>query len=527
MEILGGSNNNNHRSLKNPFSIKKKKSKLSLLSLLILIVIVLSLCFIFLLVHIFQTENSSTDDTAAVSNGNDNKIYDNFPSIQQQQDNYSNSSNSSSSSNNNYATTDKTKNEKSAPIIAYAISLTSCNSDSPSLVDGAATLAHSIHLNSIRNQKSKYDYKLYAFFHTSIIENDIDNINDKKCSSILQNMGYEIKIVDIPVPLDDIQNEYLRTKLPSNGCCGEKEFIKLWSYTLVNHPFVVHLDLDTIVLRPMDELFDYGLYGIPLSQKSIANRAEVEEEERKKDIIMWNIEERNSNSNWSNINAFFTRDYNMRPAGKKPVGVQGGFLIVRPSYQVFQEYQSIIKEGNFDSHKGWGNLGYQFYGAMTFQGIIPYYYDVIAPNTSIELNRCVYNAMADNPRDKRTVNNKVDGKCRDGRVDCEDCRERDVSEVRTAHFTLCQKPWECLSHEHDMLQHRLCRKLFGEWYKVRADLELSWEGKSLVDEERLNGGKKVVVGEGKYDGDLFRGFCKGYGKNGYIPMKLPESTVNS
>ena len=39
--------------------------------------------------------------------------------------------------------------------------------------------------------------------------------------------------------------------------------------------------------------------------------------------------------------------------------------------------------------------------------------------------------------------------------------------------TLCQKPWECLPHDADLLQHRLCRKLFSEWYRIRADFVLS------------------------------------------------------
>lgn len=192
--------------------------------------------------------------------------------------------------------------------------------------------------------------------------------------------------------------------------------------------------------------------------------------------------------------------------------------------EVFSQFQSIIRSGNFTPNKGWGDKGYKFYGAMTFQGIIPYFYDIIQPNTSIELNRCMYNTMADNPRDKRTVNDIVSGKCRDGRNDCEDCRERNIEDVRTAHFTLCQKPWECLSHNHDMLQHRLCRKLFGEWYKVRADLELSWVGKNFVEEEESGStsGGAVVVGNGGFEKEHFRGFCNGYGKKGYIPMQLHD-----
>ena len=313
----------------------------------------------------------------------------------------------------------------------------------------------------------------------------------------------------MPVQIEEIQGEFLRENVHQNGCCGELEFIKLWAYTLVDYPLVVHLDLDTMVLKPMDELFDAALQS---------------GDTRKIDSVMWPKEhhdgttatttkkttsDTSSSSSNSRIDAFFTRDYNMRKPGKLPVGVQGGFLVLRPSMKVFEEFQNIIRKGDFQRGKGWGGLGFgPFYGSMTFQGIIPYYYDAMHPGTAVELNRCVYNQMADNPRDQKTVNNVVSGKCRDGREDCEDCRERGIGEVATAHFTLCQKPWECLAHSHDTLQDNLCRMLFGEWYRIRADLE------------RPNVAKDVVVGEGKFKPEHFRGFCNGSGKKGYIPLKI-------
>mmetsp|Transcript_4309 Transcript_4309/g.6308 ORF Transcript_4309/g.6308 Transcript_4309/m.6308 type:complete len:520 (-) Transcript_4309:207-1766(-) len=497
MDVKGGG-----KTLRNPYSKKKsKRSKTFFVVLFVLSALALLLlsCFVTLLHHAYHLPHNA--DSVVDTSISSSIILD--------------SSNDGSGNNASATTATKTKakatatikakakanDEGSPPVIAYAISLTSCSA-TPTLVDGAAMLGHSIHLNSVRNTNtatgkppSGYDYKLYALFHTSIIEEDSNskasgNVDDNECASILQKLGYEVVVVDIPVPLDEIQNDFLRERLPQNGCCGEKEFIKLWAYTLDDHPFVVHLDLDTIILRPMDEIFDFGLHGKPITTSTkfvfdtpidgSDNNKGIENEEAKKDVIMWDKEEQSSGHNWSTINAFFTRDYNMRPAGKRPVGVQGGFLILRPSKQIFESFQSIIREGNFESQKGWGGKGYQFYGAMTFQGIIPYFYDIIQPNTSIELNRCLYNTMADNPRDKRTVNNVVSGKCRDGRNDCEDCRERDIQDVRTAHFTLCQKPWQCLPHKSDVLQQRLCRKLFGEWYKVRADLELSCSLKNHV-----------------------------------------------
>lgn len=41
-------------------------------------------------------------------------------------------------------------------------------------------------------------------------------------------------------------------------CCGADEFIKLFAYTLTDYHRVVHLDADTLILHPMDELMGEG-----------------------------------------------------------------------------------------------------------------------------------------------------------------------------------------------------------------------------------------------------------------------------
>jgi len=322
---------------------------------------------------------------------------------------------------------------------------------------------------------SRYGYKMYAIVHPDATD----------CAQQLAAVGYELLVRDVPVPVDEIRGDFLRTKVVVNGCCGEKEYVKLHAYTLLDHPVVVHLDLDTIVLRPMDGLFDAMLNDDNSAAANDMNKLPI--------MFDKPLPPR--------VDAYFTRDYNMVKAGKKHVGVQGGFLVLRPSMEVYNNYVDIIREGNFVEGKGWGGLGYgPFYGSLTIQGIVPYYYDELHPNTAVELNRCYYNSMADNPRDKKTVNDVVSGNCRDGRDECEDCRDIDVTEISTAHFTLCQKPWSCLPHGQDMLQHRLCRKLHHEWFRVRADLE----GKN---------------GEGQFQPDQFFGFCNHSGGRGYIPIK--------
>lgn len=406
--------------------------------------------------------------------------------------------------------------------IGYAITVSGCPKGDATrgdfgagITDGAAVLLHSIRMNSVRNPESGslYDYKMYALVHPEA----------EHCARpTLEPLGYKILIRNVPVLLEKIEGDYLREKVPSNGCCGEKEFVKLHAYTLVDHPAVVHLDLDTLVLKPMDSLFDLMIDGVP----SDGSNGGVE-------VAFGDaISPVGAESSVGKIDAFFTRDYNMAHRGMKHVGVQGGFLVLRPSLLVFAEFSSIIRKGDFRSNGGWGGLGFgPFYGSMTFQGIIPYFYDHLHPGTGIELNHCIYNNMADNPRDEPTKNDIVSGSCRDGynrpdkNDECEDCRSRNFDEVVTTHFTLCQKPWECHPQDGDRIQERLCRKFHGAWFKIREDLETSIWGRKHVE---LNNADEVQKERGGlFQPEQFRGYCKSAGKKGYIAMKVPTVAKTS
>jgi hypothetical protein len=206
---------------------------------------------------------------------------------------------------------------------------------------------------------------------------------------------------------------------------------------------------------------------------------------------------------------FLNTDLVGMAGGKKYKPVQGGFLVLRPDKGVYDEYVAILKEGDYQEGKGWGgkHVG-PFYGAMTVQGILPYYYDVLHPGETIDLNRCIYDQMCDNPRNKKTVNDIVNGKCLTEELECEDCRSRPLEDIISVHFTICQKPWNCLAHKQDVIQQRLCRKLTHEWFRIRSDLEKSW-GRS-------------GVGEGKWDTSNFFGYCKSERRKGYLPIKIPE-----
>jgi hypothetical protein len=132
--------------------------------------------------------------------------------------------------------------------IGYAVTITGCGSDPIS--EGAAVLKHAIHLVSSQGNKGgRYNYKMYAIYHP----------DGEACALPLQDLGYTLLKRDTPVAVKDIQGDYLREKIEKNGCCGEKELVKLEAYTLIQHPIVVHLDLDVLILKPMDALFDWML----------------------------------------------------------------------------------------------------------------------------------------------------------------------------------------------------------------------------------------------------------------------------
>lgn len=249
--------------------------------------------------------------------------------------------------------------------IGFAVTITGCGSDP--ITEGAAVLKHSVHLASVHgNTGGRYDYKMYAIYHP----------DGKSCALPLKDLGYEMIERETPVAVQDIKGDFLRQNIEKNGCCGEKELVKLEAYTLTQHPAVVHLDLDTLVLKPMDALFDWMLVD-PNDLKSEYDTSDIP--------IMWSDMEKPST-----VNAFFTRDCkffillglassvllpydnlslfclsrtdNMVGPTRKYKPVQGGLLILRPDKKVYDEFVAIIKEGDFSQKGGWGGKVGPFYG---------------------------------------------------------------------------------------------------------------------------------------------------------------------
>jgi hypothetical protein len=392
------------------------------------------------------------------------------------------------------------------PIIAYAVTITGCSEkrsstkDAASLItQGAAVLKHSIHL-AHHNSSSKYGYQMYAIVHPTA----------ESCAVIpLKQLGYTVLIRNTPFEKADIQTKFLREHIDGASCCGAKEFLKLYAYTFVQHPIAVILDLDSLVLRSMDDLFD------------VMMMTTVEGDEYKSLVDRLPIHNHmNDNGFNKRIDAFYTKDYNMiNPGGEKYAGVQGGFLIVRPDENVFAEYIHLVLQGNYIEGKGWGGKYGYFYGGAQVQGICSYYFGEIHPDKGVELNRCRINQMVDAPRFDK--DDDGENKCRDGREQCEDCRETDLNDIYSAHFTICGKPWHCVVDKNSSSQQQpqsLCSKLHSEWFRIRRSYE----------ESRGGGGDNVVEQlrrllpklEGSYRPEIYRGYCERAGEGGYLPLKI-------
>ena len=79
----------------------------------------------------------------------------------------------------------------------------------------------------------------------------------------LKDLGSKMVKWETPVAVKDIKGNFLCERIHENGCCGEKELIKLEAYTLMSHLIVVHLDLDVLDLKPVDAIFHLMLAENP------------------------------------------------------------------------------------------------------------------------------------------------------------------------------------------------------------------------------------------------------------------------
>lgn len=209
--------------------------------------------------------------------------------------------------------------------VAYAASVTGFKKGDTGLLESAAVLHQSIKL--AMQKSARYDYHIYAFAHP-----DAESIAPK-----MKQLGYRIQIRDTPFDVSDIPNkEFVAAQ--KGGCCFEKEYINLYSWLLLDYQVVIHLYLNTLVLKPMDDLFDL-MTDPNYDRKNFQNAA------------MWtNMGDYDGDV----VDFLFTRDYYMvHPPYHQPhqIGVQGGFLAVRPNADTFAKLVETIVTGSHWSER--------------------------------------------------------------------------------------------------------------------------------------------------------------------------------
>jgi hypothetical protein len=367
--------------------------------------------------------------------------------------------------------------------LAYAVTITDCErGDGQSvpfpITEGAAILAHSI------RQQTTEPYTLYAISHPSAVD----------CASTLPPFGYQVLLQEFPVAVSEIRGDFLRQNIEKNGCCGERELLKLVAFDLIQHEIVVLLDLDVVLLQPLAPLLNawrgHADMAPHLQWPTAASAANIT---GKMSVSM--------PADPTQVALLYTVDYAMVSPRRQYKPFQGGLLLLRPNRDIYQEFLNVVRLGDFRDNGGWGGVTGKFWGAMTIQGILPYFFLALHPGRAAELNRCVYDNMASHVR---TADTNI---CYTQESNCQDCRETPVSDIVAFHLTVCQKPWLCMRHLGADATSKLCRQFHHAWFTVRSQLEESW-GRS-------------AYGPGTFDREHFFGYCSRHGKLGYQLIAKP------
>ncbi len=461
--------------------------------------------------------------------------------------------------NNHNKNKKRNKNENEKQRIAYAITITKDGN----FGDGAAVLAYSIIKQSqqkksqtqspiqtqtqtqtlLRSSGSRsdsgseyeyeYDISFIAFVHPLVKRRDI-----------LTRLGYHVIEVPLPINITAIHGTFLKEHINNNGCCGASELIKLASYRLLQYDRVIHMDADTFINNPIDELF--------VKEKKHEQQHEQQHKQGQEQEVVKKVK---TISNTYDKSLLYTTDPNMAShKGIDKMPAQGGFLVMKPSEIDYRQLISTIMTTEFNQGGAWNRskIGW-FWGGMTVQGILPYYYNrvsLINPNPNPDINSDTNTNANVNTNTKKEV--KVEASSGSGvgvgagegigprsgmldrciyntMADSKECLKKNINEIKTAHFTICQKPWTCykwgginpanpnpnsVSNSNSSGNKEcvmpncnpLCKDLLQQWFVLRKEAE-EFYGIPVVD-------------------DACNGNGNGRG-NKYIPMaldnaKLPE-----
>ena len=371
--------------------------------------------------------------------------------------------------------------------------------------DAAAILQYSIAKIHARGG-SRYDYQLYALLHPSAarcVDSTNGDITDRH--SILTDLGYRVLIRSEPVPLQDFGSSntdqqmvegYKRDVEHATGG-GYRDFVRLHSFAMTWHNIVVMVDLHTMFLQPIEDLYD-ALLGASNGNTIELPRLDALRVRPKTQLL-------------------YTRDYNTVTPYNFNTGYETSLLVLEPNQSVFDDLASLLLAGQYDAVSGWGQVG-SFVGypkAKLSSGLLPYYFEHVRGNehnAAVELSGCVYANKNDEPHVRMVDKSEV---CRDGTSNCVDCRARAFEDIRVAIMTVCRSPWTCFFHQQKREEIKHCRWFHSTWFAFRKELE-----------EQKRDMFPKVDNSGSYFPKHYHGYCSRQGFVGYTPMGKVDIASN-
>ena len=262
---------------------------------------------------------------------------------------------------------------------------------SPDSIDAAAVLRRSA--DKVRTQESSNSSSghRYNITYLALVTPDVD----AKWLRVIEEVGYKIRRVEVPIKSSDILNPTLASAINRDGRLGINEMAKIEPFLFSEYERVLMVDSDVMFHRNFDALF---------GDDGFVNENGADENDRAP-AFQWTV------------------------GGKATEPINGGFLLMNPKAKDAAKHRNaildIVREGDHDPSTGWKNsgIGKGTFGGMTIQGLLPYYFlHVLNGTASREIDRCKYNNM----------------------VQIQRCRDYPVEEITSNHFTGgCTKPWQC------------------------------------------------------------------------------------
>jgi len=278
-----------------------------------------------------------------------------------------------------------------------------------------------------------------------------------------------------PFSTKAITDGYVRDNIDQDT--GDRDFMRLFAVTFDNHPAIVMVDFTTLMMQPIDVVYD-SFIGDP------------------------------------NLKYAYSMDYpDHLPEGSN-AGPNMHWLIMKPDPALFQSIIDSYTSTMYSRDWGWNNQGVkQFDGVFGVKGYLMHHMSRADGGHAYLLSRCIYGNDGSDPY----TSDGSSAVCRDN-GDCSDCRTTPFSDIKIIKMIhTCGEPWKCgWDDSLDAATQAKCEGFHREWFSARIDFEEScWH----------NGPPSFR--NGQFHPDVFMGFCTGPGIVGYDRMIDDKSSAST